>query len=192
MSSQRSRKRLFLTLAALLVVACVVIGFLLFSGPKPPPDATFASEAERAQVAQNLESRVNTFKQSVQNRQPAAPLQIQEREVNAVLRAPQTLQKLEAKGVTNPSVKIEKDKVFFSGDVAVNGVKLPVTVIGSPSGASGFQVTSVKFGQMPAPQKVTDEIAKQADEAIRSGSVVLPPGISGVRVEDGKIIVNGQ
>lgn len=190
MSSQKSKKPIFVTLAVLLLLGCAAVGFLLFTPSQP--EVKFASETERAQVAQSVETRVNTFRQSVQNRQPTAPLQLQEREVNAIVRSPENLQKLAAKGVTNPSVKLGNGEVVVGGEVTVNGVKLPVSVTGTPAGASGFQVTAVKVGKMPAPQQITAEVAAKVEAAVRDGSLQLPPGVSGVKVEDGKLIVTGS
>jgi hypothetical protein len=173
-----------------------MLAYDLFSSPVPT--VRFASTAERDAIAYQATSKVQTFAKEIHSPQGIKPvLRIDEREANALLQSNQPLQaQMRAKGVTEPKISFAQDQVNVSAEVEVGGAKLPITVTGQLSASGGaspeFKVSSVKVGKFGAPQRVSDKVASKIERLVRSGAVHLPPGVKNIRVEEGRLLVEGR
>ena len=184
---------------ALIVVGMAAAVYLLVSQhPSGKIETPFSSSAERDAIAADFADRIRTFRQEAESRRDVpAVLEANQRELNAYLQASPNLQaKLRSKGVSNPSVKLERNRIIATGDVFFRGVKSQVTITGlvvaNSQDSLTFQLQTCRAGKLGMPRIVTARIASKVQEMIESGDLKVPPEVSSVRIEDGKLIVTAS
>jgi len=195
-AAKRRRKRISAVITLILLLCA--LGILRYMLSRPIPVTQFSSVHERNAMAADAEIKARRF--IVQDRHPARTspiLEVDEREVNAYIQSSAKVQsQLQAKGISNPSVSLQDGQLTATADVPVSGVTMPITISGkfvsTPGQEPAFQIESIKVGRMGVPQALTKEASDKLLRMAGSGGLKLPPQVSDVKIQNGRITVIGK
>jgi hypothetical protein len=183
---------LFLGVAVLFVVRARHIP------PDIPPDTSPAAVARAERQMGVVKQELEAARRDARTGR-ARPYHVEVRtdDVNTLLRADPRLRKsLQRRNVTRPRVEVRNGRLRAGALVSLRGRRVYVTAEGvATPGAKGgitFRPEKIWLGDARAPTAVTREIARRIDRALQSGELQLPGRVRAVRLENGRIVIEGD
>lgn len=190
------KRRIAIIIGVIFLVAVAVGLAMLFMQPSEVRHPmVFASNDERVRLAADVDRRATIFSRALRNRRGnRASLDVSEKELNAYIQtSPEIQRKLEELGAQDVAVKLHKDRVVVGLRLPFKGAMLPASAIIEVRQAPGrklvVNIASMKVGSFPAPRAMVDRITSSA---LKSGSLNLPPGFTGVSVDEGKFTLEAN
>ncbi len=163
--------------------------------PDVPPDVS-APAVRRARQA--LETAERTLTAAAAAKEQGGPYRItvHERDLNTLLRTDRKAKRLFQRiHMERPRFEMQKERLRISALMRFSGQRFFVAAEGTVTpGRSGrllFHADKTWLGTMPAPGAATKEINRRI-AALLNGGLRLPGHVSAVRLEPGRLIVEGD
>lgn len=201
--SPRPARRQWFWIALLLVVALPLVAAGLLAGRARyvPPDLPVDTSPEAViQARRSVETVTETLQEAeeaaAKGEERSYRVEVRQPEANTLLRTDPRVQSLLKKHqVERPRLEIKDGRLTAGGLVTYRGQRVYVTAEGAVETGEGgrlqFRPEQVWLGQVAAPQAVTEEMARRLAEAFASQEIQLPGQVESVRLEDGRLVIEG-
>ncbi|MHB1001631.1 MAG: hypothetical protein ACYC27_20520 [Armatimonadota bacterium] len=182
-----------------LVLAIVIVLHLLTVQPASVKNvAVFTTTYERDKLAGELDYKARSLAYSLQTRQGnKTTIDIGEKELNAYIQvAPDMQRKIQSLGAKNPVVKLDNDRITASAFMKIRGQDVPVTAtLKLRQGINNslvYEIDNLKVGLITVPESMMSDIEAKINSQDGKGEIELPPGITNVDIENGKLVLTAN
>lgn len=185
-------------LAVLVAGGAWLIGRIRYVPPDAPVDTTPRAVASARRAADAAQATLRAARRDAHSgvKRPYR-VEVREDHLNALLRTdPSARRLLRQRGIARPRVQVKNGLLTASALVRYRGERVFITVEGpvaaGEAGQLRFLPEKVWLGKAEAPQAITEEIARRVTRAFETGELQLPGRVKAVRMEQGRLVVEGS